>query len=100
MPIRQITTAPQPSRRRPRCAVQRPNMAPTMPTRSDQTIERASIGGIVRTHANTPSRTPTTPVVLVDMSLPSAAECTCSTRTLMPWPPSCGACGASSRRRG
>src|SRR5439155_705031 len=68
--------------------------------RGAHTMVRASIGGSVRTHAKTPSRTPTTPIAFVDMIRSSASECSCSTRTVIPWLLSYGACGACSRRRG
>src|SRR3954467_9651042 len=45
IPSAERTTAPQPSRRRPRIAVHTPSAAPTTPTRIGQRIVRASIGG-------------------------------------------------------
>ena len=58
MPISPSATAPKPSLRRPRVAVQRPIIAATSPTRIDQTIDRASIGGMARNAANAPSSSP------------------------------------------
>ena len=58
MPIMPAATAPKPSLRRPRLAVQTPSIVATRPTTIDHTIDRASIGGIARNAANTPSSRP------------------------------------------
>ena len=58
IPISPSATAPRPSFMRPRVAVQRPIIAATRPTRIDQTIDRASIGGMARNAANAPSSRP------------------------------------------
>ena len=55
IPSRPATTAPQPSLRRPRVAVQIPSATATMPTAIGHVGERASIGGIARKAANAPS---------------------------------------------
>ena len=56
IPSRPATTAPQPSLRRPRVAVQIPSAMATMPTAIGHVGERASIGGIARKAANAPRR--------------------------------------------
>ena len=58
MPISPAATAPYPSRRRPRLAVQTPSTAATTPTTIGQVIVRASIGGMARNAAKTPSTRP------------------------------------------
>ncbi len=96
IPSRPDATAPHPSRRSPRVIAQSPHESATIPTRIDQTIERASIGGIVSRAATAPRITPSFPTERGPAARPKPRPSTPPTALTA----SSAASGASSRGRG